>query len=268
MTPYALVPVVLILIAIMAFPNWWKWFWTTGDEIQPFRFQASDSFIMLMIGASFWLLRRLSIWENFKHIIPGLDPHKRTPAWATDLYAIFQWTLIGLLPLVREHLSTNAFVGLIVYIIVEILQSCIYHNLWRIHLFPRDHVMGTGHHAFRTLFMSFVNFLAICVLYGQLYLTLESNTDKIKSTLDAVYFSIVVGATVGFGDISPLDDLGKYLCMSQIIVSIIMITIVVGQSIGTLGSIFEKKVLPSTDSGGRDQTPSTQLSTEGAQNDQ
>ena len=196
---------------------------------------------MWIVGHAFWTARRMSLWEHFKHLFSCLDPHKITPAWATDIYAIVQWTVIGLLPMSQGRIIVEVRTGVVLYLIFEILQACVYHNLWRIHLFPRSHNMGKGHNPFRTLLMSFANFMAICVLFGWLYWLTEPDRLGFNSLGDAIYFSFVVGATVGFGDIHPeIGAFSRWICVSQIVVSAIMLTIVVGQSIGTLGSLFEK----------------------------
>lgn len=48
------------------------------------------------------------------------------------------------------------------------------------------------------------------------------------SILDSIYWSTIVGYTVGFGDILPANDFGKIMCIIMVPIKAMLFTIVAG----------------------------------------
>ena len=64
--------------------------------------------------------------------------------------------------------------------------------------------------------------IAFAILYYQIAADdAEAFRGPINSAIDAIYFSVVTGATVGYGDIHPVDPWAKILVIAQILLSLV-----------------------------------------------
>ncbi len=90
---------------------------------------------------------------------------------------------------------------------------------------------------------AFVNFYEVAVAYAVLYFLSGNIVSTNKCTaldtpLDALYFSLVTMATVGFGDYVPnADPFVRGLVMAQIATSLVLLLFI----IPTLVSLFSAK---------------------------
>jgi hypothetical protein len=74
----------------------------------------------------------------------------------------------------------------------------------------------------RSLATLFLNYVQVCLDYAVVYSHLniiipDFFIKKLDKPIEAIYFSFVTSATVGYGDIYPTDDFGKFLVVTQII---------------------------------------------------
>ena len=74
----------------------------------------------------------------------------------------------------------------------------------------------------RSLISVFINYIEICLDYAVIYSYCNYNitgffNEKLTSNIQAIYFSFVTSATVGFGDIVTKNHFGQLLVVTQII---------------------------------------------------
>lgn len=104
----------------------------------------------------------------------------------------------------------------------------------------------------RSLLMTFINYIEMCLCFGFVYsyldnthcvgkmfdisekLTILSNTCHLTD-IQAVYFSFVTSATIGYGDISPISSLSMVVSILQIIVSLFFVVVFISNTINKLG---------------------------------
>lgn len=129
-----------------------------------------------------------------------------------------------ILPLIffKFHLTDNTFVLFFtVYMLIETilyLSSLIF--LSDIYASPITYK--------RSLLLLFINFVEIGLEYAVIfsYFNLHSNnffTQNINSAIDIIYFSFVSLSTLGFGDISVTNSIGKVIVLSQILTFILFV---------------------------------------------
>ncbi|MES3018506.1 MAG: ion channel [Bacteroidota bacterium] len=69
----------------------------------------------------------------------------------------------------------------------------------------------------RSLILLFFNFVEVIGSYGVIYAAGNYLNQSVSNITEALYFSLITGATVGFGDIYPVSQDGKFLVMSQLV---------------------------------------------------
>lgn len=65
---------------------------------------------------------------------------------------------------------------------------------------------------------TFLNILVVTLMYGLMYSQMSPESFGFKSPLDPFYFSFTTMSSVGYGDISPKNDMAKLMVMTQQIV--------------------------------------------------
>lgn len=77
----------------------------------------------------------------------------------------------------------------------------------------------------------FLTLFAIIFIYSGLIYQVENpkNPASFRNFFDALYFSIVTMATVGFGDVTPLSDLGKLVTLMMILTGISFLPLQIGE---------------------------------------
>ncbi len=93
---------------------------------------------------------------------------------------------------------------------------------------------------FEFIFLGYVLF-GIVFSLGTLFYALEFGINKeLHSYLDAIYWALVTVSTVGYGDISPVTDLGKIVSMFGIIFGIGMISFVTSVMVSAFSERFDE----------------------------
>lgn len=69
----------------------------------------------------------------------------------------------------------------------------------------------------RSLLLLFLNFFEVIGSFGVIYAAGDFLNKPVSNWVDALYFSFVTGATVGYGDLHPMTSHGKQLVMLQIL---------------------------------------------------
>ncbi|CAA6818836.1 MAG: Potassium voltage-gated channel subfamily KQT; possible potassium channel, VIC family [uncultured Sulfurovum sp.] len=89
----------------------------------------------------------------------------------------------------------------------------------------------------------FLGYILITVVFSfasVLYIAEYDKNPNITSFLDAIYWALVTVSTVGYGDISPVTDLGKIIAMVGIILGIAMISFVTSVMVSAFAERFDE----------------------------
>jgi Ion channel len=227
--------------------DWWRWVWSCSEEsveIDDLSANAdSDSgFIVPLVGFAFWLLRRMSPVEHLKHWVRALHPNPGTPPWFTDLWIVISWgfyLVFALAPWRCGGLLSLFYL----FLAVQIVQTSLYHNIWRTALRLPPAMTGVYSHV-RNLFICILNVVAVWWLFGLAYWSLGANSfsPDFVSPWHAIYFSALVGSTLGFDLIHPAGATARFLVVAEIMLSLILIAIVISHGISAVGHLRERRV--------------------------
>ena len=77
----------------------------------------------------------------------------------------------------------------------------------------------------RSVLLLYLNYLEIVFAFAVIYGGLNLLNGNAKSVIDYIYFSFVTSATIGYGDIYPITDLGKVVVGFQSIVFLVFIVL-------------------------------------------
>ncbi len=89
----------------------------------------------------------------------------------------------------------------------------------------------------------FLGYLLIFVpfLVGSLFYLLENETNKgITSYLDAIYWAMITITTVGYGDITPVTDIGKIISMFSIVFGVAMMSFTTSIMVSAFSERFDE----------------------------
>jgi len=93
---------------------------------------------------------------------------------------------------------------------------------------------------FEFTFLGYMLF-GITFTLGSIFYLLEfGKNEALKSYVDAIYWALVTISTVGYGDISPVTDLGKIVAMVGIIFGIAMISFVTSVMVSAFSERFDE----------------------------
>jgi voltage-gated potassium channel len=93
---------------------------------------------------------------------------------------------------------------------------------------------------FEFIFLGYMLF-AITFTLGSIFYLLEFGiNEKLDSYLDAIYWALVTISTVGYGDISPVTDMGKVGSMFGIVFGIAMISFVTSVMVSAFSERFDE----------------------------
>jgi voltage-gated potassium channel Kch len=90
----------------------------------------------------------------------------------------------------------------------------------------------------RSLILLAINFIEICTAFAILYLFFgcvgTPGKPAITSGASAMYFSIITAATVGYGDIVPLDLTGQKLVATQVVMSLFFMAVILSHFVSQM----------------------------------
>jgi voltage-gated potassium channel len=93
---------------------------------------------------------------------------------------------------------------------------------------------------FEFIFLGYM-LLGVTFTLGSIFYLLEFGiNESLGSYLDAIYWALVTISTVGYGDISPVTDLGKVVSMFGIIFGIAMISFVTSVMVSAFSQRFDE----------------------------
>ena len=225
-------------------------------EADPYRW----SLLLFLCGGALWILRRLSVFETLKRIVLV---GKAMPAAFLDAYLLFNWVLAAVTFCFFEAcIPAWSFAGLpqlcvffCFWIVVQVLQTSIYHELWRpAQLLARGISPDVSYSRLRNLLIGVCNYLYVTCLFGMIYWKLGEKfmqtiieDDKVTrkafdSLFDAVYFSFTVAWSCGSLGIAPRDlgPWGRLAVIAQIVCTLVLFSILISLSISAVRSTGEK----------------------------
>lgn len=89
----------------------------------------------------------------------------------------------------------------------------------------------------------FLGYILVTVVFSfasVLYIAEYDKNPNITSFLDAIYWALVTVSTVGYGDISPVTDMGRMVAMVGIILGIAMISFVTSVMVSAFAERFDE----------------------------
>ena len=133
-----------------------------------------------------------------------------------EIYVIFK-TLFPVIVLVNHWFSNPWIYLLAIYFLIET-----YIYLFS-KIFLADQHSKTSN--MRTLMLLIINFLESSFTFAVIYLSGSYLNIKPDGVVDAVYYSFVTSATIGYGDIHPINFDGKLVVITQILSSVSFIVL-------------------------------------------
>ncbi|MDF3076834.1 MAG: potassium channel protein [Sphingobacteriaceae bacterium] len=131
-------------------------------------------------------------------------------AWI-EVYVLFK-TFFPFFVLINGLSARTVFLFLTVYLLIETF-IVIFNRI-----FVSEHYEGEGYK--RSLLLLFFNFVEVVLSFAVIYSTGMYLNKPPNDYIDALYFSMMTEATVGYGDIHPVNSTGKLLVMGQALTSI------------------------------------------------
>ena len=188
------------------------------------------SFELYFVTTTFALEYLLRLWVSHdihKHIIKASKEENNS----TEYMSLLKSKL-------RYMLSLPALIDLI----------AIFPKFRIIRLFKLYHYMHGTSSLFQALIKKRFEFIFLGYLlfgivfsFGTLFYALEFGVNKeLNSYLDAIYWALVTVSTVGYGDISPVTDLGKIISMFGIVFGIAMISFVTSVMVSAFSERFDE----------------------------
>lgn len=125
-----------------------------------------------------------------------------------ELYVIFK----TILPFAMLYFGVWDHKWLVILNIYLLLETYVYvfHKI-----FLPEHNSGRNYN--RSLILLFFNFVEVIGSFGVIYAGGDYLNVPIRNSTDAVYFSLITGATVGYGDIYPVTPDGKLIVITQLV---------------------------------------------------
>ena len=124
-----------------------------------------------------------------------------------ELYVVFK-TITPFILLVFNLWDVYWLFVINIYLLVETFIY-IFHKI-----FLPEH--NTDILANRAVILLFLNFAEVIASFGLIYAAGSYFNQPVNGWIDALYFSLITGVTIGFGDIYPVNEQGKIMVMIQV----------------------------------------------------
>jgi hypothetical protein len=99
----------------------------------------------------------------------------------------------------------------------------------------------------------------LLLVFAAIYVVIDANQpdsfNEALSRTDALYFTVTVFATVGFGDIVPITELARVVTMLQMVTGLLAVGLVVRVVLGAAQVAVRRRNLPGPDATGRPPGP-------------
>jgi len=125
-----------------------------------------------------------------------------------ELYVIFKTSL----PFFMLYFGLWDYSWLFIINIYLLLETYVY--IFNKIFLPE---LNSGKNNNRSLILLFFNFVEVIGSYAVIYAAGDYLNEPVKNFTEALYFSLITGATVGYGEIHPITADGKLLVMTQLV---------------------------------------------------
>ncbi len=180
-----------------------------------YRLSVLEKFLMSL----FILIRYLSLGQ-IKRLVK--DKEKRTQC--SEIYVLLRLGALAIL--VSFPSNSLIYAVVVVYLLIEVFNYPLY--LIFVEAYGKEWCLRSPN---RSLMLLFINYIEMIIGFAALYLYTGAigDTSKmpINKPLDAVYFSSVTITTLGYGDFTPMNEIGKILISVEAIAGLIFIVLVV-----------------------------------------
>lgn len=151
-----------------------------------------------------------------------------------DLYRYFEYhiTMFSILLFSFAFLETKVWIGILVTYVILVIANCVRITLW---------LLKSNRNNFYFIALYLIeSFFTIIVLYAKFYLHYSRYFNKALSPVDAVYYSITTITTTGYGDIYPVETIGKILSNTEMILGYLYSAVIIALIVSKLMEIKSK----------------------------
>ncbi len=183
-------------------------------------------------------LKYLSLVELIKFLSVKIFADKsnilsivKTSRIAVDTFIILKWTFVIIL---LKYSINNSFLTFIVwYLIISNIYTYFYYHVWKAEsLNPDNYTIDRVRRRFITLLLS-IGFSNLCFayLFRLPYVTDFKWSNDLALNIKSLWFSYANSITADYEYVKPITEVGINLTITQIIISFIFLTIILGKSI-------------------------------------
>ena len=150
---------------------------------------------------------------------------------AVDIFIILKWTLVIIL--LKYSINNSFLTFLIWYLIISNLYTYFYYHVWKEEsLNPDNFSIDRVRRRFITLMIS-IGFSNLCFayLFRLPYVSDFKWSNDLPLNIKSLWFSYANSITASYEYVKPITETGINLTISQLIISFIFLTIILGKSI-------------------------------------
>lgn len=117
--------------------------------------------------------------------------------------------------------------NVMLYISGYLFLETIFYSLSLVFL---EDIYNTPRYPKRSMLLLSFNFIEINLYFASLYYTFQLvgvGSIPVQTPVEAFYFSLVTMTTIGYGDIIPLNIIGKYLVIGQSLISLLFMVLII-----------------------------------------
>lgn len=183
-------------------------------------------------------LNYLSLVEFFKYVFKkvfsnpsNIQSVVTASRIGVDVFIIFKWTFV--IVAMNQEWNSKLVSYFIWYLIYSNLYTYFYYHVWsKEAMNTEDFEIDRIRRRFVTLMLS-IGFSNLCFayLYRFVYLNDFDWSDKIPLNTKSLWFSFANSLTANYEYVKPINESGVEITLTQLIVSFIFLTIILGKSI-------------------------------------
>jgi hypothetical protein len=199
----------------------------------------SKSFLFPAYERLFGALRKLSLFTLLKYFVPDSHYHA-----FVDIYLLSQLSLaflsFALLPPGRMHTVTALLMGFAAFRCFELTVLHLNQLLFDEYRVLRDNLPIDPLNYRRLVLTILHNYVELLFWFAFFYRHLAcrfTQPNVVASMSGSLYFSVVTMATVGYGDITPTDWIGRLLVVAQIALGLFLVIAVLARWVSIMRDI-------------------------------